>query len=200
MRLFLVRHGQIHANKAGLWHGSTDSPLTWKGKRQARKTGRWFKPRVAFDAVYTSPLQRCHNTANHILRSQNAPPIPTLVPGLAEMSIGDWEGIAFRDLAEEYGFFAKIEDDPGFVAPNGESLTSVGERVADSLQKIMADHTKGQDILVVSHGVALGAGLSVLFDNHVKSWRNFRLANCSITELENDEKLVLSRVNQTLHL
>ncbi|MFM7119070.1 MAG: phosphoglycerate mutase family protein, partial [Gammaproteobacteria bacterium] len=37
-QLLLVRHGQIRANIKGHWHGSTDSPLTWTGHRQARKT------------------------------------------------------------------------------------------------------------------------------------------------------------------
>ena len=34
-RLLLLRHGQIKANRQGRWHGSTDSPLTWRGRRQA---------------------------------------------------------------------------------------------------------------------------------------------------------------------
>ncbi|MEM7100336.1 MAG: histidine phosphatase family protein [Pseudomonadota bacterium] len=200
MRLFLVRHGQIQANKDGLWHGSTDSPLTWKGRRQAKRTGRWFKRHTTFQGAYTSPLERCRNTAKFILSGQHSPPELVVAPNLAEMSIGDWEGLPFKVLHEDYGLFAKIEKDPGFVTPNGESLTSVGARVAAALQNIMQQHEPGQNILITSHGVAMSAGLSVLFDEAVTSWRDYRLANCSITEIQFEQRPLLVAVNQTFHL
>ena len=41
-RLLLLRHGQITANRVGRWHGSTDSPLTLRGRWQAWRTGRYL--------------------------------------------------------------------------------------------------------------------------------------------------------------
>ena len=57
-RLLLLRHGQITANRVGRWHGSTDSPLTLRGRWQAWRTGRYLSKNENLAAVYTSPLQR----------------------------------------------------------------------------------------------------------------------------------------------
>ncbi len=63
-RLVLLRHGRIAANRDGLWHGSTDSELLPQGQRQARRTARFLVQREPeFAAVYSSPLQRCQDTA-----------------------------------------------------------------------------------------------------------------------------------------
>ena len=95
MKILFIRHGQIFANRAGRWHGSTDSPLTLKGKIQARLTRRAVKnhfPTVTF----VSPLQRCRKTALLATRNLN---IPTeVLPGLAEMSIGEWENRKYTEL------------------------------------------------------------------------------------------------------
>lgn len=65
--LILLRHGQILANREGLWHGSTDSPLLARGRRQALRAGRELARREAagdwaLTAAYSSPLQRCRGT------------------------------------------------------------------------------------------------------------------------------------------
>mgnify|MGYP002214341358 CR=1 FL=1 len=56
-RLLLLRHGQITANRVGRWHGSTDSPLTLRGRWQAWRTGRYLSKNETFAAVYTSLLR-----------------------------------------------------------------------------------------------------------------------------------------------
>ena len=70
--MLLIRHGRIAANVQGLWHGSTDSPLLPKGIRQARRTGRHLAVQQVFPAaIYTSPLQRCRDTAALIATELN---------------------------------------------------------------------------------------------------------------------------------
>ena len=54
--------GQIAANKLGRWHGSTDTPLTLRGRWQAYLTGRHLSQKENLAAVYTSPLDRCRHT------------------------------------------------------------------------------------------------------------------------------------------
>ncbi len=70
-RFLLLRHGQIKANRVGRWHGSTDSALTWRGRRQAKRTGKYLSANSQLDAVYASPMQRCQATARPL-----AEPLP----------------------------------------------------------------------------------------------------------------------------
>ncbi|MEC9155957.1 MAG: histidine phosphatase family protein, partial [Pseudomonadota bacterium] len=91
--LLLLRHGQIKANRQRRWHGSTDSALTLKGRIQATLTSRALRKRGDIQAVYTSPLQRCRHTG--ALAGSHMTHQSTVIDGLAEMSIGDWEGKKF---------------------------------------------------------------------------------------------------------
>ena len=100
-RLLLLRHGQITANRVGRWHGSTDSPLTLRGRWQAWRTGRYLSKNETFAAVYTSPLQRCRHTA--ALTAPASKASHTVVNGLAEMSIREQAGLlAYSPLACGY--------------------------------------------------------------------------------------------------
>lgn len=63
MRLYLIRHGETIWNEKGLWQGIADVPLNEKGKDQAKKLAERLK-RV--DAIYSSPLKRCLETAREI--------------------------------------------------------------------------------------------------------------------------------------
>ena len=61
--LTLVRHGQTSANIEGVWHGSTNTPLTDHGHLQAAAVGAFLEARhPAIRNVYASPLDRAHHT------------------------------------------------------------------------------------------------------------------------------------------
>ena len=207
LRLLLLRHGQIAANKDGRWHGSTDSPLTWKGRRQAKKTGRYleklFTADESIDAVYVSPLQRCQHTAKLATSWMQLPAITTL-PGLQEMSIGEWEDMPFQQLHEQHNFVQQATGDRHYSAPGGESLEQVGQRVSAAFEQITNNHVDSGDnaetILVVSHGVALAVGLAVLLDKDPTQWTQYQFANCSLSELRWSPNPMLVSLNQTLHL
>lgn len=196
-RLLLVRHGQIKANRVGRWHGSTDSALTWVGRRQAKRTGKHIQRTYDIDAVYSSPLSRCQDTARYATRHLQLE--AALVDGLAEMSIGEWENKTFKELAE-LGLFPAITDDPHYTAPGGESIAGVGERVHEAILDIDSQHEDGETVLVVTHGIALAVLLAILVDDDVRRWREYSFHNCSITELEVTPKPVVFSMNQYLHL
>jgi broad specificity phosphatase PhoE len=180
--LLLLRHGQIKANLQGLWHGSTDSRLTWRGRRQASRTARHISrlnPRLS--AIYTSPLGRCVETATKISKRLNIDPVVN--DDLREYSIGDWEGLPFRLLAEEYDFVNKSTQNPDFAPPGGESLAQVAARMVPALQEIHTRHENDNQVLIVCHGAATAVALGSLIDGDPRHWINYQLANCGLTEL-----------------
>ena len=195
-RFFLMRHGQIKANKSGHWHGSTDSPLTFTGRRQARRASKHVAT-LNCSAVYASPLDRCQHTARLATRKTELE--VQVIDDLQEMSIGDWEGISFRSLNDDHDLFSNLKD-PDYQPPQGESLRTVGGRVKRALQDIDQRHGPEETVLIVSHGVAMGCAVADMLHNDVTRWRDYHFDNCSLTELlVSPEPLVVS-FNQTSHL
>ncbi len=197
-RMILMRHGQIRANKVGRWHGSTDSPLTWKGRRQAVRTGRHLFRSEEIRAVYCSPLIRCRETAELASRKFELPVMP--VDGLQEMSIGLWEDMTFRDLINEYDFMQRSAADPNFQAPGGESLNQVALRTTAALRHIESLHDADETVLVVSHGVAMAVARASFLDGSCTRWGEYHFNNCSLTDLLLSPEPLVERFNQYAHL
>ena len=197
MKIIFIRHGQILANREGRWHGSTDSPLTLKGKIQARLTRRAVKnlfPTVTF----VSPLQRCRKTA--LLATQDLN-IPTeVLPGLAEMSIGEWENRKYAELNAVENLHSKFNEDLSWCPPNGESLQRVSDRSLAAFDQIIESCSAEDTILVVSHGALLAILLANLIDGDPRRWTNYFFSNCSITKGEFSDHLRIIDFNNTNHL
>lgn len=197
-RLLLIRHGQIAANLTQHWHGSTDSPLTERGRREVAMLSahvREYAPSIS--AIYASPLQRTRDTANGIAEALDLPLV--LDHDLREFGIGELEGMHFKVLSEELGFFKRMADDHEFAPTGGESIGAVARRVTGALQRIAAQHA-GQQVIAVGHGAAFGIALGSLLHNDPLKWTEFGIRNCSITELELDPTPRVLRMNDVAHL
>lgn len=197
--LLLMRHGQIRANRHGLWHGSTDSPLTWRGRREARRTAAHLARHHAdIGAIYSSPLGRCRDTAAFVARRLGLEPV--VVDALREYAIGEWEGLPFAHLAKEHDFVTRATQDPDFAPPGGESLRQVSERIVTAIQEIHRAHGDSERILVVGHGAALAVALGYLLDQSPARWTDYHFANCSLTELVLSPAPYVNFFNSTQHL
>lgn len=197
-RLLLVRHGQIDANLRRIWHGSTDSPLTDLGEKQAARTALHLaeaRPQVA--AVYSSPLGRTRATAEPIARALAVP--LAFEPDLVEFGIGELEGVSYAALLSEHGFFERIQRDPHYAPPGGESLAAVLARVSASLSRIAERHA-GEEVVAVGHGAALGLALSHLIDGETVAWHRYQMSNASISELVLEPRAELLEFDRTEHL
>ncbi|MFQ3347193.1 MAG: broad specificity phosphatase PhoE [Candidatus Azotimanducaceae bacterium] len=196
-RILLLRHGQILANKDGRWHGSTDSPLTIKGRWQAYLTGRFLRKNVSLDAVYTSPLQRCQHTG--ALASRGYQGVTQVLDGLAEMSIGQWEDMEFTKLNSEHRLIERFNADLEWAPPEGESLAIVAARMQESLLHIAGNHGADETVLVVSHGAAMAVALGQLLHQDPTAWMQYRFDNCSLTEIRLGDKPSLEKFNDCSH-
>jgi len=199
--LTLVRHGQTSANVEGVWHGSTNTPLTDHGHRQAAATAAWLATQFAAqdDAirhVYASPLDRAHHTARPIAAHFGVDPV--LDPGLAEFDLGAWEGTSFHVLFEEKRLFQNMKADPHFAPHGGESPSQVADRLAGTLRRIAGRHP-GERVAVVTHGGALSIALGLLLDDDYSSW-NRMVKNCAVSELVLEPRPELLRFNYVDHL
>jgi uncharacterized phosphatase len=63
--VYFCRHGLSQLNLDGKWAGSTETPLTAEGRKQAKLAGLEAK-KLDIDYILCSPLSRAHDTARII--------------------------------------------------------------------------------------------------------------------------------------
>ncbi len=195
--LTLVRHGQTRANLEGVWHGSTNTPLTDHGRSQAQAAAAWIEAHHSpIVKVYASPLDRARHTAEAIALPHGLS--PEIEPDLREYDLGEWEGETYAHLHRERNLFENMRLDPNYRPHGGEAPEQVGHRLAAALRRI-ADRHRGERVVVVSHGGALGIALGVLLDDDYRSWSRM-MDNCAISELAFEEGPSLRSFNHTAHL
>lgn len=194
-RLILVRHGQTPANLEKVWHGSTNTPLTQLGHQQARWLARHFPNIMRPDVVYSSPLQRAHHTARAIADAHNLD--VNVDPRLREFCLGDWEGVKFEEIDLTHDTERRLYSDPDFAPPNGESQHAVRNRMVEAIEEILHKHPD-ENVVLVSHGVALGIALSHYLHQDTTRWLDYPHHNTAYSEFcPIDRKLLV--YNQTDH-
>ena len=119
----------------------------------------WFKSRCV-EAVYSSPLSRCMETAEYIAGEQQRVHVEE---GLVELDAGEWENMEFTEIRSRYPqLYEERGRSIGTVPPpGGESFARGAERLQDALNRILGN-TRG-DVAVVTHcGVSRGLMCGIL--------------------------------------
>ena len=103
--MVLLRHGESVWNKANLFTGWTDVPLSEKGVEEARAAGRLLAEEgYTFDHVHTSLQLRAIQTANLTLEEMGLSWLPvTRHWRLNERHYGALQGLNKKETAEKYG-------------------------------------------------------------------------------------------------
>ena len=161
--IYILRHGQSEGNAKGIYLGRTDWDITDIGRVQAQYAADYLKD-VEFDAIYSSPLKRAHNTALPHALIRNTEVIDC--EDFAEIFIGKWEGMYTRDIKNEYHdeyFDGWTDNYFTFTCPEGESVAGGGERFKNGLLRVANAH-QGKTILVASHAGVIRAFWGTLFD------------------------------------
>lgn len=145
---YILRHGQTQWNAEHRIQGRLDSPLTQTGEQHARDQREILSARdlTGFRA-YCSPQGRAFHTASISLRSL-VPAVHT-DPRLAEIAVGDWEGLRRDELVLDQTMDESEESalDLYEKAPGGEGFAALHARCLDFLSDI-----DGPAVLV-THGI-----------------------------------------------
>lgn len=150
--IYLCRHGQTELNLARRYQGQSDSPLTPLGEAQARRMGERLAGLIGDPKAWTlvvSPLGRARQTAEIIQGVIGAAAGFRLEPRIAEVSMGEWDGLHMDELAARRPEHVPYPE-RYFQGPGGETLDVFTARLADWLASV-PDEAK---VIAVSHGVA----------------------------------------------
>lgn len=132
MLIYLVRHGQSVWNAEHRHQGWQDVPLSPLGELQAAAIGQRLKD-VQFDYYFTSPIQRCYQTAAAIVSAQGLDPATTLQK-MDEIKEGRLsarqEGMLTKEMVKGWSEEQKqaFKADYSFKFDDGESVQEIMER------------------------------------------------------------------------
>lgn len=183
VRILLARHGETVFNVEGRWQGQSDSPLTERGRAQARELGLVLADED-IAAIYSSDLGRAVDTAAEVARHhRHAVQTDTR---LREIDVGAFARLSGADVDDRFpGLRARWSTAPATVRlPGGENLAEAQARALAFFEDRMLEHS-GQTVVVIAHG-ALGQTILVhALGGRVEDlWLAERIDNCQISRLE----------------
>ena len=165
MDIYITRHGQTEWNVLNKIQGHLDSPLTSKGRADAKKLGLRLKDKN-IDLAYSSDLQRAIDTAEIIIGSRDKV-IP--LKSLREIGVGKWEGMLYEDIEKTYPEkFKAYKTNPEAYVPTkgGETYKDFEKRVKDFVEDLKnEDH---DSILIVTHGLTYMMLLNIFAGKDLK--------------------------------
>ncbi|MDK9501405.1 bifunctional RNase H/acid phosphatase [Streptomyces katrae] len=199
----LLRHGEtaLTPQKRFSGSGGTDPELSPAGRRQAAAVAEALAARGTVQAVVSSPLRRCRETAQAVADRLGLP--VAVEEGLRETDFGAWEGLTFAEVRERFPEDLQAWLDSPRAAPTGggESFTSVTRRVSAARDRLLAAHA-GRTVLLVTHvtpvktlvRLALGAPPESLFRMELSA------ASLSAVAYYADGNASVRLLNDTSHL
>jgi broad specificity phosphatase PhoE/ribonuclease HI len=199
----LLRHGETPLTPSKRFSGSggTDPELSAAGRAQAAAVAGALAARGTVQAIVSSPLRRCRETAAAVADRTGLD--VRIDEGLRETDFGAWEGLSFAEVRERYPDDLEAWLDSTEVQPTGggESFATVARRVAVARDKLLARYS-GRRVLVVTHvtpvktlvRLALGAPPESLFRMELSA------ASLSSVDYYVDGTASLRLLNDTGHL
>lgn len=194
MLLLLVRHALTDSTGKRLSGQTPGIHLSQAGRAQAEATaGRLAALRLA--AVYSSPLERCLETAEAVAAPHGLAVTP--IPGLLEVDYGRWTGRPLAQLSRTT-LWRRVQQAPSSVRfPDGESLEEVQRRVVGAIDDMSARHRAGT-VAVVTHAEAIRLALAHFAGVHIDLFQRLVVHPGSISALAlGDGMPRILRVNDT---
>ena len=182
MKLYLIRHGRQNSRLCNV-----NVDLCEEGYRQAALLGERLFPKN-IQAVYSSDLLRAIETAQAANLYWNVEHM--ICPELREIDFGDMEGLSDTEIAVKYADFKKeqMKMERDLAYPGGECAADVVKRADPVLKQLVK--TGYERVAVVTHGGLIRVMAAYYTGIPLSRFRILgkELENCSITELNWDEK------------
>lgn len=156
--IHFIRHGSIDETLSGKYIGTTDAPLSDKGKMALRKLDHTYQYPGA-QALFTSPLKRCTQTAKLLYPDLK----PLVIANLSECNFGEWEGKTAEELKDDEDFQKWLAGDNSVKPPRGESNADFVRRICRVFESIVEGLMKTgvTESVMITHGGVIMTLLAV---------------------------------------
>ena len=157
--LYLIRHGKTMANEQHRYCGSTDLPLSPRGREELASI-RYALSGVRF---LTSGMLRAEQTLEILFG--NVP--HEIRPEFREIDFGEFEMHTYEELKDDPNYLAWITgDNERNVPPGGESGEAMTSRVLRGLDALVEED---RDTVLITHGGVIAAIMESLFPGEGKN-------------------------------
>ncbi len=193
MELMFIRHGETLANTKNYFYGFTDSPMTERGKEQARAAGLLVN-RMKYnpDKIFISERHRTRDTLD--LMGFKAS-IAHIDPRINEQNLGKLECMTYQEIQRKFPavFREWNMDYHGYRVPDGESHLDLYGRVKSFLDDLIKVE-KGYDrkIMIVTHGGVMASIYTYIIGGNMALRNSVYFSNCAIlrTKLMADQLVI----------
>lgn len=150
--IYLFRHGLTKGNLNAQYIGHTDLPLT-TDSISSLKSIKAHKHYPEVDAVFSSPLKRCIDSAKIMFPKNNT----LVIDDFIEYNFGEFEGLTAEELKDNEDFKNWLHGDIYAAAPYGESNAQFSHRICDAFEKVVDGCVKTgtNNIAIVGHAGVL---------------------------------------------
>jgi probable phosphomutase (TIGR03848 family) len=193
----LVRHGLTAMTGPVLAGWTPGLHLDERGEKQAAALAERLAP-VRFDAIVTSPLDRCLDTAGAVLAGRDQQ--LQVDDRLGECRYGDWTGRPLKELAKD-PLWKVVQNHPSavvFPGPEGEALRDTQARAVAAVRGWNALLGPDATWLACSHGDVIKAVVADALGLHLDGFQRISVDPCSVTVVRYTElRPFVVRVNDT---
>ena len=179
--VLLVRHGLTATTGHVLTGWTPGIPLDDRGQAQAAALAARLAP-LRLDAIVSSPLERCTQTAAAIAAGRDGQPVIT-EDRVGECRYGDWTGRPLKKLAQEQ-LWRVVQAHPSavtFPGPGGESMPDMQHRAVAAVRDWNARLGKDATYLICSHGDVIKAIVADSLGLHLDQCQRIQADPCSLT-------------------
>lgn len=177
--ILLIRHGLADYKPGHLYGWTPGVHLSAEGREQVKKLAERLEA-VKLNALYSSPLERCCETAEAINIGRKLD--VRIVEDLGEVRYGSWQGKAFKNLVKT-PLWRTIQLVPSQATfPGGESLLELQRRGVHAIEEIRSTHKRGL-IAVVSHADMIKAIVAHYLGMHLDLFQRLNVETASVTAM-----------------
>jgi probable phosphomutase (TIGR03848 family) len=181
--VLLVRHGLTGATGSVLAGRTPGIPLDDRGREQAAGLAARLAS-VPLDAIVTSPVQRCRETADAIAAARNGHPVAVAEDEqFAEVRYGDWTGKPLRRLVRD-PLWRVVQAHPSavrFPGADGEAMADVQHRAVRAVRDWNSRLGPDAAYLICSHGDVIKSVIADCLGMHLDMFQRISVDPCSLS-------------------
>ncbi|MEV0420971.1 histidine phosphatase family protein [Streptosporangium canum] len=181
--LLLARHGLTHLTGPVLAGWTPDVHLSEAGQAQAEALATRLAS-LELDAIVSSPLERCQETAQAIAGRRDGRVAEVLTDDrFGECRYGEWTGRPLGELAKD-PLWQVVQTHPSAVTfPGGESLPAVQHRAVSAVREWNERLGPEAVYLVCSHGDVIKAIVADAMGLHLDQFQRIAADPASLTAI-----------------
>ena len=187
MNIYIVRHAQTEANKYAVIQGQSNTEITTEGLECAKAMAKSFSNKQ-ITRIYASPIKRAFVTASLIADSCGISLNEIITDErLMEIDLKPWvfKKIQKLDMSDNTSSYKTYKSNPSAFQPHsGEDLFDVKRRIWEAFADIVKKCSEDDNIVIVSHSVAIRTLLICLEEKPMDLVWSYDLKPVSVTTLQ----------------